>query len=227
MKYTLKQTISWVALIIGIPIVINFVIGIYTPYDLYVVGNAENWLSFYGSYFGGVITAGVAYLILWHTIKENNKVALRSLKKEELYKQQEMMAEHISNFNFYSIAYISMFVSQKDMYYPEILRLNSMFDKMTILSNSFNLLYENSIDKNLVAYKVKYKECVVLMRDDINDMIKLIYKLQSEDKFTVIPEIDLLVSKIGVHQKKVAVELYQTAQHYIEVKQKELNEMFK
>ena len=189
----------------------------------------ENWLGFYGSYLGGVITAGVAYVILWHTIKENNKVALRSFKKEELFREQKMLAEQISNMKFYSIGYISMFISQKDMYYSEIIRLNAMFDKMIILYNSFILLYENSTEIKLVEYKLKYDECVQLMRDDINEMSLLIFKLQveKEDSSSVISEIEILTKKTGVHQNKNAAELFQAAQQYIKEKQKELDELFK
>jgi len=160
MKNTLKQTILWSPIIIGAPILINFILGAYTPYNLHAVGNAQNWIGFYGSYLGGVIAASISFVILWHTIEENKKVAFRNSKKEELFRQQKMMAEQISNMNFYSIGYISMFVSQKYMYHSEILRLNAMFDKMIILSNSFNLLYENSKEIKLVEYKLKYDEYV-------------------------------------------------------------------
>lgn len=227
MKPTFKQTILWGSIIIVAPILINFVLGIYTPCNLYVVGDVENWIGFFGSYLGGVITAGVAYIILWHTIEYNKKMALRSFKKEELFREQKMLAEQISNMKFYSIGYISMFISQKDMYHSEILRLNAMFDKMIILYNSFKLLYENSTEISLVEYKLKYDECVELMRDDINEMSKLILRLQDEEWSLVISDIEKLTKKIGVHQDKNAAELFQAAQLYINEKQKELDKLFK
>ena len=97
MKGISKQTAKWAILIIGLPILINFILGIYTPYDLYVVGEAENWLGFYGSYIGAIIASGVAYVILWHTIEDNKKSAIRELKKEELYDQRKMMSEQMTN----------------------------------------------------------------------------------------------------------------------------------
>ena len=125
MKSISKQTAILGVIVIALPIVLNFIIGFHTPYDLNVVGHGENWLGFYGSYIGGVITAGAAFVILWRTIEDNKKNSLRNLKKEDLYNQRKMMAEHISNINFYSIAYIYMYVNQKDMYQSEIVRLNA------------------------------------------------------------------------------------------------------
>jgi len=65
------------------------------------------------------------------------------------------------------------------------------------------------------------------MRDDINEMTKLIFRLQEEERDLIISDIEILTKKIGVHQKINAVALFQTAQQYIEAKQNELDELFK
>jgi hypothetical protein len=227
MKSISKQTAILGVLVIALPILLNFIIGFHTPNDLNVVGHGENWLGFYGSYIGGVITAGVAFAILWHNIEDNKKNSLRNLKKEDLYNQRKMMAEHISNINFYSICYISMFVSQKNMYQSEVIRLNALFDKTTMLSNSFNLLYGNPSEISIAHYKRKYNECSKIMIDDINQMIQLIYRLILEGENSVGPDLQLLIKEIDIHQRTNAQELFQVAQQYLEEKQNELDEMYK
>ena len=80
-----KIYLMWLLLLIA-PVVLNFVIG-FTPLGWSVAGDTGNWVSFWGSYAGGCITAIISYVILRKTIdyyKDENTQRLKEAHKERL-----------------------------------------------------------------------------------------------------------------------------------------------
>ena len=85
----------WWALIIilSLPVGINFILLIpaFTP----VVGDNVAWLSFWGSYFGSIISAGTAFAILYiqyqQNNKENNKNRELQINSLEYQKEREQL----------------------------------------------------------------------------------------------------------------------------------------
>ena len=66
----------WITLIIFLvlitPIILNIIIGSTNPLDsIRVVGTEVNWLGFYGSYIGGVLSATVAFIKIGQYSKKN------------------------------------------------------------------------------------------------------------------------------------------------------------
>ena len=57
--------------IVGIPILINILILKPRLFD--IVGTSTDWLSFWGGYLGAIISAGVAFTILYIQRKDNKK----------------------------------------------------------------------------------------------------------------------------------------------------------
>ena len=60
-----------VALIILAPVVINFVLQI--PAFVQIVGDNTDWLTFWGNYLGGSISALVALFVLFKTLQQNHE----------------------------------------------------------------------------------------------------------------------------------------------------------
>lgn len=74
----------WILLLILclFPVVINYVVLI--PSFLPVVGDSEKWLSFFGSFSGSVIMAGVTLYVLKTQLKQNHDENEKNRKTNEL-----------------------------------------------------------------------------------------------------------------------------------------------
>ena len=83
----MKKRIHFLWLLIPIaPIILNIIIGI-VPKGWHVAGDTGNWISFWGSYAGGCVTALISYYILRKTIdynKEEFQLRLNESHKERL-----------------------------------------------------------------------------------------------------------------------------------------------
>lgn len=83
----MKKRIHFLWLLIPIaPIILNIIIGI-VPKGWNVAGDTGNWISFWGSYAGGCVTALISYYILHKTIdynKEEFQLRLNESHKERL-----------------------------------------------------------------------------------------------------------------------------------------------
>ena len=60
----------WILVILILPFAINFILLI--PTFTKIVGDNTTWLSFWGSYLGSIISAGVAFVILHIQRKDTN-----------------------------------------------------------------------------------------------------------------------------------------------------------
>ena len=67
-----KETFLFIILgILIIQIIINYVLLIPIPFNLPIIGNNVDWLSFWGTYLGGIIGAFVSFTILYLTLLHN------------------------------------------------------------------------------------------------------------------------------------------------------------
>lgn len=71
MKLLLKNYWWALLIIIALPIIINLII--ICPPFFKIGGKPNDWLIFFGSYFGCIISASVSFIILFRTIKSNEK----------------------------------------------------------------------------------------------------------------------------------------------------------
>ena len=59
----MKKWLFIVVIVLAItPIALNIMLGAINPFDIGIVGDKVDWLSFYGSYLGGVIAAALPLL---------------------------------------------------------------------------------------------------------------------------------------------------------------------
>ena len=77
-----KIHLLWLLLLI-VPVLLNFVIGI-VPAGWKVAGDTGNWVSFWGSYAGGCITAIISYVILKKTIDYNKKESVLRIEESHM-----------------------------------------------------------------------------------------------------------------------------------------------
>lgn len=71
-----------------------------TPFNLKIVGDSVEWLSFWGTYVGGIIGASVSFVILFLTLIHNKKEAEIERSNNRLMQLKRDLSERISDVNF-------------------------------------------------------------------------------------------------------------------------------
>ena len=71
-----------------IPIALNAILQIHLPCNFSIIGGPENWLSFWGAYLGGILTASIGFLTLYY----NQKNYQDTLQKQTEEKEREYVA---------------------------------------------------------------------------------------------------------------------------------------
>lgn len=87
----IKKYWKAILIILALPIVINFILLI--PALSPIVGDNVNWLSFWGSYLGAIISAGAAFVIL-HIQREDAKL---ENKQNRLSNEEQNNQNRIAN----------------------------------------------------------------------------------------------------------------------------------
>ncbi len=82
MKDILKQYWWAIAVIILAPVVLNCVLQI--PAFVRIVGDNTDWLTFWGSYLGGIISTLTALFILYKTLQQNHEENEKNREANEL-----------------------------------------------------------------------------------------------------------------------------------------------
>ena len=72
----MKKIICFIILgIIVLPIIINYVLMLPVPFNFPIIGSNVDWLSYWGTYIGGIIGASASFLILYLTLLHNKNEA--------------------------------------------------------------------------------------------------------------------------------------------------------
>ena len=180
--FTLLIIVVVPIIIVVVPILINWIIGLHTPCKIIVVGESKDWLSFYGSYIGGIITALISFFILYRTIRHNKNEAEITRKKQDLEILENRLSEHIAFLNFYKIETIALVINDDALSQAEILKLEAFNYDLIRKSNSLHLIYDGKSEKHIVDYLGKFDACIKQMNKDIDEMTRLIFELVNAGK---------------------------------------------
>lgn len=102
-----------VILILSIPIILNLILGLPSPCCVTVIGESTDWLLFWGSYLGGIITAAIGFLSIFISQRNSSEMHEAERQKElEKYREnqakrlQDELILRIESLNFCSISRI-------------------------------------------------------------------------------------------------------------------------
>lgn len=200
-----------------LPIFINFIAKI-DCFTKIVSAQTGDWILFFGSYLGGIITASISFVILFLTIKHNKNQKKIDNKVEEFNKLREELAYRITLLDFMKIGNIALL--NKDNYNceAEILKLNEYHFELTRGFNAFNLIYEHRKEKYIVDFNNKYKGCINKLYNVIEEMTKAI---SNKDYH----KINNIIKSFNDIQKDYVKPVYESAQNWIKEEEKNIKQM--
>lgn len=183
-----KLIIKVIIALILAPFVCNLLLGFNHPDNIDVVGRPEDWLQFYGSYLGAVITTIGTFVVLSLTIKDSDEKFKQQLRYSQNRLEQEFrhkeilvtvddLIDRIASFNPEEIIRIGKIANpSKKQLQEELSYLESLRKKYKGLGFSATLLYDG---KNNV-FETQLLEVHSKLITDVIELIKETYLLISK-----------------------------------------------
>lgn len=208
-----------ISTILIIPIVINFLLMLPTPFKLNVLGSKEDWLSFWGTYIGGIIASSVSFVILYLTLLHNKKEAEIERANNKLTQLKKDLSERLSDINF-----VPLHINTSHNINPstEIERLNLLFGIYQQKMFTAKFIYENDENEFAKQFYKAYSDFIILYCNQIYSLKKILAS-KSDDIKSLIDE---QVNNLSIIQFTFFKSVNDTALEYYE-SEKEKFELLK
>ncbi len=223
MKNIKNLSIGLLIVAIVLPLLCNFLIGIPRLPNISVVGEATDWLSFYGSYIGSVIATLGSFIILYRTIKNSRHQQKLDLNHKEILALREELADRFGKYCILSeLIKLKKFVSPTpEMLVCEATNLQPIRDKYYGLSYSADFLYGKGDRNEERTFYKGYKE---LMNDTIGLIDELIIFYSKgkwdEDSQSTLQKFSIEINNLVSKNRKVQEDAYK----YLEARIKEFRQ---
>lgn len=225
-KYWLILLIVFVLLL---PIMTNLIIGSKCPFELDVVGTGEDWIGFYGNYFGSLITGFISFFILYKTINSNKKDADINRKKQDI----ENLALHLSKtsaiLNFERIGFNDLYVFNDELCNIEIDNLKKIKDEISRKNVEIHLLYNNARSEYIKMYFEIFDKCIDSINEKISIMISAYQGIIGKDLKSERDKNVELIKKTRYQlinlNKSLGKELFEKASNWITIEKDEYNRL--
>lgn len=225
-----KGLLIFLVIAILFPILLNIIIGFEHPQNIFVIGTPSDWLLFYGSYIGGVLTAIIGYIVMCRS-ENKNKIQIQITEKQkELNNLKQTLAERIGLFDYNKVIEISLFYKFPSEYNSILRNLNNYQNELATKANAWAVIYAHSRRQEIERFKNLYIDCCLVFTQAINDATHIVKELASvnqEDRdviaLTKITPLNQQSSKI----QKELQQLFMAAQEWIAADELELNELRK
>lgn len=213
-----------------IPILLNIVLGAPNPLsNIDVVGDSTHWLSFYGSYIGGILTAIIGFVTLY---KESvrSKLQLTINSKEDALKELKLsLSERIGLFDFTKVIEISLYPTDRTMYNTIQRELSEYHNLLTSKTNAWAVVYASSNQLEVVKFKDAYIDCYNMFNECINSITRAICHLsksQTGKEMNLIVETEINpISRRSNEVNAKLKHLFQAAQAWIKVEEDEIKKL--
>ncbi len=151
--------------IIASPIIVDFILYRNNPISewLPTVGYPNEWIGFWGSYIGAIISGLIALYVLYHTITENAKIRETQVKTIKYTQQQtwldNLRQQVISNYNMLDMQSLSiaLYKLQKGESEEAQISLMTLNRNIEFQANSSSLYF---LRNKLAQEEQEYNDCL-------------------------------------------------------------------
>ncbi|MBR2858944.1 MAG: hypothetical protein IKB90_02480 [Alistipes sp.] len=212
------------------PIVVNYILGFKTPFNLEVFGSIDAWVAFYGAYFGGIITAAIGFITIHRQEKLNNKKILISHQETLIRDLENRLAECISIFDFSRVGIISLYFDDKSKYNDVLKEMDDYYHKLVISSNAWNTIYgEKTDDPYINSFQKAYQKCVnelVNALKDVTTQINILKDTSDIEKIAIVKSgIIKVITQSSSYRSNCIVPLQNNAQKWLNAERQKLKDI--
>jgi len=216
--------------VIAFPFLLNILIGMKRPQNITVVGHPADWLLFYGSYIGGILTAIIGYITIYWS-NQRSKLQIQITEKQESIKRLEsQIAECITTLDYSRVGIISLYLDKPDKYDVVLRITDNVCTTITVAANTWYVIYGDSHKKEIQEFQAKYAECANELIGRLNEVTLHIKKLQpipiqeTELRKPIIQKINDIVLQFNTFKGKQEI-LLNKGRAWINTEKQELAEL--
>lgn len=222
--------------LLGVPIILNCVLGHNTPYDFEVVGTEVNWLDFWGAYIGAII-GGLITLIPMKRETDRNALNIMIYNQENYIKElKSKLKNNICNIKFKPIGDFELPIKgnnqsiDKNRIDDIIRELNDTLDSVKNQLDSWCIIYSDETGKT-ENFKNTYKECVDEFENDIKEITVRLEEILNGERDKRVHKGDWTLwiiafrKKLKEHQEEHRQTMLKAAQDWLKEEQKKLDEL--
>lgn len=190
--------IAFLLILVGIfllPIIMNCLLLLPTPFNLKTIGSEVEWLSFWGTYLGGIMGACVSFTILYMTLIHNRKEAEVERTNNRLLQLKKDLSERLSDINYMQL---NINISKDTDISSEINRLNVLFGKYQQKLYTAKFVYENDENKLAKQFYEAYSNFILLYCQMINCFKQIL--MSGNDKEEMQRLISEQLNKLSISQ---------------------------
>lgn len=217
--------------IILTPILLNIIIGAHNPFsNIKVIGGAIEWLSFYGSYLGGILATIVGLFTIYCESRRN---ALNIMIHEQhafIEKLRFELTDIVSSFDYWYLGSISLYISNKsnkeaheiicNIQSEYLNRLNHLYREVTQKGNAFGLIFSEQTEAHINGFLSSYHACYKAYGEDIDKMTKLISEIKTPDDIPMlIDSLNKFNNQSKDQNNNLNNKLFQDAQQWIKIEE--------
>ncbi len=190
MKDILKQYWWAIVVIILAPVALNFILQIHVSDQ--IVGKDIDWLTFWSSYLGAIISTLTAMFVLFKTLKQNHdeneknrlvnkaenernrKLQLNILRQQQenlwLDKFRQVALDYIQIYNPNALTRISLYIKFGKPGVSDLLK--EIFDRSTICNNKLNCFYKQDTNATILKRTLNgFMEKHDIVSKDIQEVV--------------------------------------------------------
>lgn len=190
-----KQYYKFILLILFLPLVISILMkwAIFKVFS----GDVNGWLSFWGSYFGGIISGALTLVGVSYTLTSNNKNIKESFELQSLENYKNNMGFRMTK--FYELKYIAYEAERltNNKYKPDILQtertgyiisnLNKMLELSIYVDDNMFEVTKAFVDEVRGTYEGGITmEKIVPLLDSFTSAIELEHENRLIDEFKMV-----------------------------------------
>ena len=219
-----KMIYSIVIFAILAPVIVNFMLGSKTPFNIEVVGLPSEWISFYGSYLGGIITALVGFYTIYRSNKQN-KLQIQITYKQEYIKNLKLtLANSISLFDCLREDDIADCTDDLSKCRKKLNELCNYRDKIMSVANGLCLAYNGESEKKEAReFQSTYKCCAKMLWNNISQLKASLDNCKGESNDVEIGDVvQKFISIRNTSKGYLESDLYPKAQAWIASEEREL-----
>ena len=225
-----KYIIIAIFAVVLTPIMLNVFLGASNPLsNIEVVGSEVDWLAFYASYIGGLLTALIGFITLYKEAKRN-RLLLEIRSKEDALKELRLaLSERIGMFDFSKVIEIALFPYDTTMYTTLQRELSEYHYQLTSKANGWGCIYASSSQVEVVKFGSIYTDCYKTFSDSINSVTEAICALGKVDskneKMTIISNEILPITRKNTEVNCKLVDLFSAAHAWISAEEREIAQL--
>lgn len=213
-----KIFIIIVIVLVALPLLLNFILSLETPFNAPVLGKGPDWLLFWGSYLGGILTAAIGFATLYYMIEHNKSQEIEQFRDAQARELQNELIKRVSSLNYNSIGRILPRLVNgvsKDEIVRELCSLVDKYDRVNMDGLSWCMMSWHDIVSKPKDFDKQYVIQIELFKSDINNVIDVLedYDKNGEVNSQKIAKMQTIISE---HSLGLIESLVKPARKWIE-----------